>query len=227
MGTSAGNTDGQAKINIRLLVADDHEVVRKGLCAILQEQEGWVVAAEANDGREAVSRAIEVKPDIAIMDIGMPVLNGLEATRQILRNIPRVKVLVLTVHDSDSVIREAIDAGAHGYLLKTDAGADLIHAVESLQSNKTFFTAKAAKILLEGYLPGNVAPKGKNDLLTHRQREILQLLAEGKSSREVALSLNLSVKTIETHRSNIMQRLDCHTVTELVRYAIRNHIIQP
>ena len=216
---------------LRLLVADDHAVVRKGLCAILQEQPDWVVAGEASDGRQAVERAQELRPDIAVIDVSMPILNGIEATRQIVKQLPRVKVLVLTMHDSEEVMREMIEAGAQGYLLKSDAGTDLVHAIRSLGSNKRFFTSKADQMLLDGYLHDGPKPDGGRNgsvkqVLTTRQREILQLLAEGKSSKEVAADLGLSLKTVETHRVNIMRRLDCHSVTELVRYAVRNRIIE-
>lgn len=215
---------------LRLLVADDHEIVRKGLRTLLEQQPGWQVTAEASDGREAVAKVKECKPDIAVIDISMPSLNGLEATRQMLKNDSRTKVLVLTMHDSDPLIREVLDAGARGYLLKSDAGKDLVTAVEAVRRNKTFFTAKVAQIVLEGYLdkkkPKPAEPESVRGRLTPRQREILQLLAEGRSSKEVAVALNLSVKTAETHRANIMRRLDCHSVSELVRYAIRNKIIE-
>ena len=217
---------------LRVLVADDHEVVRKGLCTLLQEQPGWVVAAQARDGREAVDKAKQLKPDIIVMDISMPGLNGLEATRQIAKSLPQTKVLILTMHESDSLIREVLEAGARGYLLKVDAGADLIKAVEALRRNQTFFTSKVSELVLDGYLkkPGKQDDGNNPSLanrLTARQREILQLLAEGKSSKEVAVALGLSVKTAETHRANIMSRLHCHSVSELVRYAIRNQVIQP
>ena len=217
---------------LRLLVADDHEVVRKGLCALLQEQSGWSVLAEARDGREAVEKVKEFKPDVVVMDISMPGLNGLEATRQIIKVLPQTKVLILTMHESDAMIREVLDAGARGYLLKIDAGSDLIKAVDALRRNQTFFTPKVAEMVLDGYLkkPGKHDDKDSITMvnrLTPRQREILQLLAEGKSSKEVAVALGLSVKTAETHRANIMSRLNCHSVSELVRYAIRNQVIQP
>jgi DNA-binding NarL/FixJ family response regulator len=214
---------------LRLLVADDHEIVRKGLRTLLEEQPGWKVEAEANDGRDAVKKASELKPDIAVMDIGMPSLNGLEATRQILKSAGRTKVLILTMHESDPLIREVLDAGARGYLLKTDASRDLVAAVDALRRNKTFFTSKVAQMILDGYLNKKTQPEdaeSANGRLTPRQREIVQLLAEGKSSKEVAAALGLSVKTAETHRANIMRRLNCHSVSELVRYAIRSQIIQ-
>jgi DNA-binding NarL/FixJ family response regulator len=213
---------------LRLLVADDHEIVRKGLRSILEAQPGWQVAAEASDGREAVDKAKQFKPDVTVMDIGMPSLNGLEAARQILKHDVRAKILILTMHESDPLIREVLDAGARGYVLKTDASRDLVSAINAIRSNKTFFTAKVAQIVLDGYLDKKPKKEMENaqSRLTPRQREIVQLLAEGKSSKEVAVALNLSVKTAETHRANIMRRLDCHSVSELVRYAVRNNIIQ-
>ena len=216
---------------LRLLVADDHDVVRKGVRTLLEEQPGWEVAAEASDGREAVEKAKLVQPDVTILDLSMPELNGLEAAREILKTVP-TKVLILTMYDSDPLIRQTLEAGARGYLLKSDAGRDLVSAVDALRRNKTFFTPKVAQMVLEGYL-GRPTKENEDDngrknglRLTARQKQILQLLAEGKSSKEVAVALNISVKTAETHRANIMRRLDCHSVTELVRYAIRNHIIE-
>jgi DNA-binding NarL/FixJ family response regulator len=216
--------------SLRLLVADDHEIVRKGLRSLLEAQPGWQVTAEASDGREAVEKAKEVKPDVTVLDIGMPSLNGLEAARQMLKNDARAKILILTMHESDPLIREVLDVGARGYVLKTDASRDLVTAVNAVRSNKTFFTAKVAQMVLEGYLdkkPRKDSVGTSNGRLTPRQREIVQLLAEGKSSKEVAVALGLSVKTAETHRANIMRRLDCHSVSELVRYAVRNDIIEP
>ena len=214
----------------RILLADDHEVVRAGLRALLEEQNGWEVVAEAVDGRDAVDKASKLKPDVVVIDIAMPSLNGLEAVRQIVKAVPHTKVLVLTMYDSDPLIQQVLQAGARGYLLKSDAGRDLVAAIDALRRNKTFFTPKVSQMVLEGYLDKN--PKEREAegepeslRLTSRQREIVQLLAEGKSSKEVAAVLGLSVKTAETHRANIMRKLDCHSVTELVRYAIRNHII--
>jgi len=211
------------------LVADDHEVVRKGLRTLLQEQPGWEVVAEATNGKEAVQKAKDLKPDIALLDIGMPSLNGLEAARQIIKIEPKAKILILTVHESDPLIQEVLNAGARGYVLKSDASRDLVSAVEALQRNKTYFSSRISQMVLDGYLnPKSAATKEKSSelgRLTPRQREIVQLLAEGKSSKEVAVALGLSVKTAETHRANIMMRLGCHSVTELVRYAVRNHIV--
>jgi DNA-binding NarL/FixJ family response regulator len=215
---------------LRLLVADDHEIVRTGLRSLLETQPGWQVTAEASDGREAVEKAKELKPDVAVLDLSMPSLNGLEAARQMLKNDARAKIVILTAFDSDAMIREVLDAGARGFVLKADASRDLVTAVNAVRSNKTFFTPKVAQMVLDGYLdkkPRKQDPDAPRSRLTPRQREIVQLLAEGKSSKEVAVALGLSVKTAETHRANIMRRLDCHSVSELVRYAVRNAIVGP
>jgi DNA-binding NarL/FixJ family response regulator len=215
-------------------VADDHEVVRRGLCALLRNQPEWEVCGEAKDGRDAVEKVLMLKPEVVILDIGMPNLNGLEATRQILKANPQVKVLILTLHDSDQVVQEVLNAGARGFLLKTDAARDLVAAVEALRRNKIYFTPKVAAMVLDGYLrPHEPDPPSQarvRNRLTPREREIVQLLAEGKSSKEVAVALGLSVKTAETHRSNIMRKLDLHSVSDLVLYAVRNnivHVVQP
>jgi DNA-binding NarL/FixJ family response regulator len=187
------------------------------------------VVGEATDGRQAVTMAKELNPDIVVLDLAMPSLNGLEATRQILKNRPQTKVLILTMHETDPLIRQVLDAGARGYILKTDAGRDLVSAIEALRRNKTFFTSRVAQMILDGFLKGDPKPVDNQPAggrLTARQREIVQLLAEGKSSKEVAVALGLSVKTAETHRANIMRKLDCHSVSEVVRYAIRNKIIE-
>lgn len=214
---------------LRILVADDHEIVRRGLVALIKGHPDWEVCAECDDGRRAVEQAKEMKPDITILDIGMPILNGLEATRQILRDNSNVRVLILTITDTDQVVQAVLDAGARGFLLKSDAARDLIMAVEALQHNRTFFTARVAEMVLSSYR-GKSGPTVKPEValpnLTPREREVVQLLAEGKSSKEVATHLNLSVKTAETHRSNIMRKLGLHSVSELVLYAVRNNIIQ-
>jgi DNA-binding NarL/FixJ family response regulator len=217
----------------RIFIADDHEVVRKGLCALLQGETGWEICGEASDGRTAMEKIRELKPDVSILDIGMPELNGLEATRQILKEDPRAKILILTLHDSDQVVREVLNAGARGFLLKSDAARDLVVAVEALRRDKTYFTSKVAAMVLEGYLKGgthSVPVAVGRDRLTPREREVVQLLAEGKSTKEVAVALGLSVKTAETHRSNIMRKLQLHSVSDLVMYAVRNnivHVVQP
>lgn len=217
---------------LRILVADDHEVARRGIRSLLESHPGWDVCAEAKDGRDAVELATSTKPDLVLLDIGMPNLNGLEAARQILATSPNVAILILTMHDSDNVIREVLRAGARGFLLKSDAGRDLVAAVEALESQKTFFTPRVSQMVLDGFLNRekkrseieDVAnPSG--DLLTAREREVIQLLAEGRTSKEVAVTLNLSVKTAETHRTNLMRKLGLHSVADLTRYAVRNGIV--
>jgi len=216
---------------IRLLVADDHAVVRTGIRSLLEEQPGWKVVAEACDGREAVEKAEQVRPAVAILDITRPGLNGLEATRQIVENVPRTQVLILTVHDSEVLAQQVLQAGARGYLLKSDVGRDLITAVDALLRHRTYLTSTVSRLIMDGYLGKGPRPR-ENDgpngslRLTAREREIIQLLAEGKSSKEVASVLNISVKTAETHRANLMRKLDCHSVVELVRYAVRNMIVE-
>ena len=217
---------------LRILVADDHEVVRHGVRSLLEGHPGWELCAEAADGREAVEKAIQLKADVIILDIGMPNLNGLEATRKILRSLPQARVLILTMHESEQVVREVLEAGARGFLLKSDAGRDLVAAVEALQRHKTFFTSKVAEMVLESFLKNKPRPSDETEreVLTPREREIVQLLAEGKSTKEVAVALGLSVKTAETHRSNIMRKLSLHSISELVLYAVRNnivHVVQP
>jgi DNA-binding NarL/FixJ family response regulator len=217
-------------MKLRILVADDHEVVRRGLCALLQAHDGWEICAEAVDGRDAVEKAKQLKPDVVILDVGMPNLNGLAATRLLLQQDPGCKIIVLTITDSDQVIREALDAGARGFVLKSDAARDLVSAVEALQRNRMFFTARVNDMVLAGFLDKGVN-SSKNEVprlptLTAREREVTQLLAEGKSSKEVASLLNLSTKTAETHRSNIMRKLGFHSIRDLVVYAIKNNIIQ-
>jgi DNA-binding NarL/FixJ family response regulator len=214
--------------NLRILVADDHALMRRGMKAILESQPGWSVCGEAHTGREAVTKAEELRPDIVILDICMPELNGIEATRQIRKVSPRTEVLILSVHHSDNLIRELLDAGARGYIVKSDADADLVTAIESLAQRKPFFTSYATEMLMNGYAGDGSSTEqltSTPEKLTGREREIVQLLAEGKSSKEVASTLNISTKTAETHRANIMRKLDFHSVGEIVRYAVRNQII--
>jgi DNA-binding NarL/FixJ family response regulator len=215
----------------KILLADDHEIVRRGLRALLDGRPEWAVVGEAETGREAVEMAREVSPDVAILDIGMPELNGFEATRQILKAAPQTEVLILTMHESEQIVREVLDAGARGYVLKSDAGRDLVAAVEALCQHRTFFSSKIADMLLHAYLRpsqrGSSDPEPARGRLTAREREIVQLLAEGKSNKEVAQALNISIKTAETHRTNIMNKLDLRSITALVRYAVRNNIVEP
>lgn len=220
---------------LQILIADDHEVARRGIRAVLESHPGWEVCAEAKDGREAVELAFSLKPDVILLDIGMPNLNGLEAARQILAISPDVPILILTMHDSDNVIREVLRAGARGFLLKSDAGRDLLNAIEALQRQRTFFTPRVSQMVLDGFLnrentdmeeETKALPLSSGEVLTAREREVIQLLAEGKTSKEVAVTLNLSVKTAETHRTNLMRKLGLHSVADLTRYAVRNGIVQ-
>jgi len=218
---------------LRILIADDHEVARKGIRALLESHPGWEVCAEAKDGRDAVELAASTKPQLVLLDIGMPNLNGLEAARQILAAAPNVAILILTMHDSDNVVREVLRTGARGFLLKSDAGKDLVAAVEALQLQRTFFTTRVSQMVLDGFLDRERHAvgierdqDGSPDPLTSREREVIQLLAEGRTSKEVAVTLNLSVKTAETHRTNLMRKLGLHSVADLTRYAVRNGIVQ-
>jgi DNA-binding NarL/FixJ family response regulator len=211
---------------LRILVADDHQVVRTGLRALLESKAGWQVCAEVANGREAVEKAGELQPDVAILDIGMPLLNGVDATRQIRKVSPQTEILILTMHDSEHMIQGVLDAGAHGYILKDDADRNLLAAVESLRKHKPYLSSRvsAAAATAQPSTDGIERPARR---LTPREREIVQLLAEGKSNKEIANYLNISVKTAETHRANIMLKMNFHSVTELVRYAVKNKIIQP
>lgn len=206
---------------LRLLLADDHEVVRQGLRAVLSDRRDWTICAEATTGREAVELARQHRPDIVVMDLTMPELSGLEATRQIHAVMPRIEVLILTMHASEHLVREVLAAGARGFVLKSDAGKSLITAVEALARHESFLTPNVLGGVANGFL--NPA----RDPLTPREREIVQLVAEGKSTKELADQLGISVKTAETHRSNIMRKLGLRSVSEVVRYAVRNHLVEP
>ena len=214
---------------LQILIVDDHEVVRRGLRVLIEQHPEWEVCGEAKDGREAVEKARELKPDVVVMDIGMPELNGLEATRQILKAARRTEVLILTAHESEQLVREVLEAGAHGYVLKSAAGRDLVNAIEALSKREAFFTNSVAKIVLQSYGKKG-SPEESSEklplLLSPREREIIQLLAEGKSNNEVAEVLYISAKTVETHRAHIMAKLNLHSIAELVHYAIRNQIVE-
>ncbi len=214
---------------LRILIADDYEVVRCGVRALLEEHEGWEVCGEAVDGRDAVNKAAQLHPHIVILDIGMPNLNGLEAARQILRDLPDTRVIVLTMDESEQSLRDALRVGVRGIVLKSDAARDLVLAVEAVRNHRTFFTAEVAEMVLDGYMGRGkpiIAAPSADDPLTRREREVVQLLAEGKSTKEVAVMLGLSVKTAETHRANVMRKLNLHCVSQLVLYAVRNNIVQ-
>jgi DNA-binding NarL/FixJ family response regulator len=213
---------------IQILIADDHELVRKGLRAVLENQPGWKVCGEAVNGRQAVELAGQLGPDVIVLDVTMPELNGLEATRQIRKAIPNAEVLILTMHESEQLVSEVLAAGAHGYILKADTSRLLVSAIESLAQHKPFFTGKVSEVVLSGYLNSGEATNsaaGPLEQLTAREREIVQLLTEGKTNKEVAVALGVSVKTVDAHRANVMHKLHLHSVTDLVRYAIRNQII--
>jgi DNA-binding NarL/FixJ family response regulator len=214
---------------LKILIVDDHDILRRGLKEILTAKSGWEVCAEAKTGKEAVTLAEQLKPQIVVMDVSMPDLNGLEAARRIHKSLPKTGILILTMHFSDQLVREVIEAGARGYILKSDAERDLVAAVDSIANRRTFFTSRASEMLFgDQTIPSaNAEPTlSPRSRLTSRECEIVQLLAEGKSSKEVAVALGISVKTAETHRANIMRKLDIHSVSELVRYAIKNQIIE-
>jgi len=214
---------------LRILIVDDHAVVRRGVRSLLESQPGWEVAGEATTGREAVDLARRLQPDVVVIDLSLPELNGLDATRQILKDSPRSEILVLTMHHSEEVARDVLQAGARGYVLKSDADQSLIAAVESLRQHKPFLTAAVTEFVLDDYLrradtDEDAVPHGA---VTPRERQIIQLIAEGKSNKQAASTLGISVKTIEAHRANIMRKLRLRSVTDLVRYAIRNNMVEP
>jgi DNA-binding NarL/FixJ family response regulator len=212
---------------VRILVADDHEVVRKGVCSLLETHPGWTVVGEATTGRDAVKKAEKLKPDVVVLDYSMPELNGLEAIRQILKAVPQAEVLVLTMHDSEQVTRHVLAAGARGYVLKSDAALNLVAAVEALRQHKPFLTAAVSEMVFRDFQKSSRSEDSlPGDRLTQREREIVQLLAEGKSNKEVASLLGISIKTAETHRRNVLGKLNLHSISDLVHYAIRNKIIE-
>jgi DNA-binding NarL/FixJ family response regulator len=209
----------------RILIADDHQVVRSGLRAILETHEGWEIVAEAADGKEAIEKTVATKPDVAIIDYSLPVMNGLEATRQIRAQVPSAEVLVFTMHDRDVLVGELLAAGARAYLLKSEAKEHLIAAVESLAEHKAYFTGTVSERLRDAFVASH-----QNRLatpLTPRERVIVQLIAEGNSNKKISKLLNVSVKTVESHRATAMRKLNVTSTAGLVRYAIRNNLIEP
>lgn len=209
----------------RILIADDHEVVRSGLRTILESHEGWEVVAEAENGKDAVSKALASKPDVAIIDYSLPVINGIEATRQIRARLPEAEILIFTMHDSDILVGELLQAGARAYLLKSDARQYLVAAVESLVNHRPFFTGRVSEQLLKSYL--TTASLRGEGTLTPRERLVVQLISEGHSNKQIGTILNLSVKTIESHRATAMRKLNVTSTAAIVRYAIRNKIVEP
>lgn len=217
-------------MGLSILIADDHDVVRRGMKSILQAHAGWEVCGEASNGREAVELAKKLKPHVVVLDVTMPELGGLEATRQILGILPRTEILILTMHESEELVGEVLEAGARGYVLKTDTGRDLLAAVEAVSEHRPFFTTKIAEMVLEGYLERKrqpATPRSQAGSLTAREREVVHLLAEGKSNKQVAKALGIATKTAEAHRINIMRKLNLHSIAEVVRYAVRNQMLSP
>jgi DNA-binding NarL/FixJ family response regulator len=214
---------------LRLVVADDHALMRRGICDLLEAEPGWEVVAQAVNGREAVDAVARTRPDVLVIDLAMPELNGLTAAREILRSFPKVEIVLLTMHNTDQTIREVLECGARGYVLKSDAEQDLIVAVKAVAQGKPFFTPSVAEVVLKGYLRHNARPETpeRAQELTTREREVVQLLAEGKGNKEVAVAMRVSVKTVEAHRSNINRKLSIRSTSELVRYAVRNSIVAP
>jgi two-component system, NarL family, response regulator NreC len=212
---------------LRILLGDDHTILRSGLRKILHERVDWEVIAEAGDGREAVRLALEVQPDIAILDIGMPLLNGIEATRQILRRLPDMRILILSMHANEAYITQALQAGARGYLLKDSADIELIRAIAAVMAGKSYFSPSVSRVMLDEYVR-HLSAKGitdRYDSLSEREREVLQLVAEGHSNKEIAQLLSVSPTTVETHRGHVLQKLNVHNTAELVLYAVRRGVI--
>jgi DNA-binding NarL/FixJ family response regulator len=212
---------------LRILIADDHELIRRGVRALLQSRRGWRVVGEAPDGRVAVNKTRELMPDLAIIDISMPQQDGLEVTRQIREAVPGTKVLVLTMHESDQMVRRVLEAGARGYVLKSDLAESLFRAVKAVSEGKRFLTPKVSEIVLEGFLKTrseHQQGERAGARTTPREIEIIRLLGEGKTNKEIAALLGITVRTVETHRAKIMLKLGVHSLTELIHYAIRNEI---
>ena len=213
--------------SLRILVVDDHAVVRRGVRSLLESHEGWEVCGEATTGREAVEQSRRLRPDVVVMDLSLPELNGLDATRQILKDAPDTEVLVLTMHHSEELARDVLKAGARGYVLKADADENLIAAVDNLRRHKPYLTGTVTEFMLDDFVRrGDAALEDSVVVVTAREREVIQLVAEGRSSKEVASTLGISVKTVEAHRASIMRKLRLQSVSDLVRYAIRNKIVQ-
>lgn len=214
--------------HVRILLADDHTMVRQGLRKVLEERPEWEVVAEASDGREAVRLAEQHRPDVAIIDVAMPLLNGIETTRQITRRVPGTRVLVLSMHADEAYVTQILQAGATGYLLKDSADVDLMQAVTAVSMGKSFFSPAIARVMLDDYVR-QLADKGITDRyesLSEREREIFQLIAEGKTNKEMAALLSVSPSTVETHRGHIMEKLDLHSAAEIVLYAVRRGVIR-
>lgn len=213
--------------DLRLLIGDDHTLFRHGLRRILEDRKDWEIVAEADDGRSAVRKAVALKPDVAILDIGMPQLNGIDATRQIMRKVPGVRVLILSMHSDETYVTRALNAGATGYILKDSAGKDLLRAVAAVAEGRSFFSPSVSKLMLDDFVrrAAKTEVADRYETLSDREREILQLVAEGRSNKEVAALLEISPATVETHRARVLQKLDVHNTAELVLYAVRRGVI--
>jgi len=212
---------------LRILLADDHTVVRQGLRKLLEQRPDWTVVAEAGNGRDAVTQAEQLKPDVAIVDVAMPLLNGIEATRQIVKRSPHTRVLVLTMHSDEAYMKQILKAGAKGYLLKDSADVDLIQAVAAVSQGKSFFSPGVARQMLDDYRhPAGAAIIDRFESLSDREREIFQLIAEGKANKEIAAILSISPSTVETHRARLMEKLDLHSAADIVLYAVRRGVIR-
>jgi two-component system response regulator NreC len=211
---------------IRVLLADDHRILREGIRALIEDQEDMQVVGESEDGLETVKKVAKLQPDVVVMDIAMPLLNGLEATRQIRRDFPQVKVLILTMHDNEEYIRQVLAAGALGYVLKDAAARDLLGAIRTVNQGEAVLSPAITRLVIEDYLRwGDIRPEDTTDGLTAREREVLQLIAEGYTNKEIAGIMSLSVKTVQSHRTNLMNKLDLHDRGELIKYAIQKKII--
>jgi len=214
---------------LRILVADDHELVRRGIRGLLCSRRGWTVIAEAVNGREAVEKANRLKPDVVILDVSMPDLDGLQATRRIRETVPTTEVVVLTMHESDQMVRRVLDAGALGYVLKSDLATQLVKAVKSVSGGKLFLTPRVSDIVLRSFLTtGNQSEPTEHSQAqpTPREVEIIRLLAGGKANKEIAAELGITIRTVETHRAKIMLKLSLHSLAEIVHYAIRQKIVE-
>jgi DNA-binding NarL/FixJ family response regulator len=215
---------------LRILIADDHELVRRGIRGLLHAQRAWKVAGEAANGREAVEKAKKLRPDVIILDIGMPNLDGLEATRQIREAAPNTEILILTMHESNQMVRRVLEAGARGYVLKSDLAGHLVKAVKGVSKGKVYLTPKVSEIVLKGFLNTGIESKRAESSQarpTPRETEIIRLLAEGNANKAIAAELGITIRTVETHRAKIMLKLGLHSLTQLIHYAIHHSIVSP
>jgi two-component system response regulator NreC len=211
---------------LRILLADDHTMVRQGLRKVLEERPEWQVVAEAGDGHEAVRLAEVHKPNVAVLDVAMPLLNGIEATRRIVKRVPQTRILVLSMYSDEAYVTQMMKAGATGYLLKDSAGVDLLEAVQSVAQGKSYFSPAVARLMLDDYARQRGADDDRYESLSDREREIFQLVAEGKANKEIAALLFISLSTVETHRARVMEKLDLHSAAEIVLHAVRRGVIR-